>query len=602
VLVVEGEKTCEAAKILFPDYVCTTYILGMGNWKNADWKPLQGRDVTLWPDNEEKAIEQFLGIAGAIQPTPKIVFTAPLLDGRPEGWDVADEIPEGCLDNNTLLKNSFIPEVKKTTTIAEEGEIFAKWNGRLRLLWVGGEQWVYDKLIRNPDPGARIPYFHTAPRNLSLHHPQKIQVSKNREEYEVDHWLDNENKIKSYGLVFDPTTEEELVYADGHLVTNKFMGWAHKPKACDPKLYEAFPNHIYNIMDKTAADYLMAMLAQMVQDPKTKPGVMPILIGKTLHGKTIIGAILSAMLGDRNILITDGKTFNEARTGVFAGKLGVFVNEFTRKHQNDDWLNAILTDKVVSFDQKYERNWNEPSYHRIIATTNAGDFLLSSDDRRLYPIKVVNPSIDSHNKHNPKNEEYYKPLKTLIGSPEGLSGLHQYLKDYKIEINIFTPPVSDFRLSKMSPIDPLERIILDICETGSLPEAFGKRLVDYLGTGTTNYPQYVLKSFMFTMAVERYKYTGTRNNFTRSMNRFIECNRDAIVQSYHYLGNQTIESGRDRPFEIPPLEELRKRYNEHVDPLQVWPEVTEVWPEVTEAAPDKKPLHLHLVKDEDGPL
>lgn len=52
VLVVEGEKTADAAQALFPDFVAITSPGGSHAAHRADWSPLRGRDVTVWPDHD----------------------------------------------------------------------------------------------------------------------------------------------------------------------------------------------------------------------------------------------------------------------------------------------------------------------------------------------------------------------------------------------------------------------------------------------------------------------------------------------------------------------------------------------------------------------
>ena len=46
VIVVEGEKSADAAAVIFPDYVVTTSPFGARAADKADWTPLHGRDVT----------------------------------------------------------------------------------------------------------------------------------------------------------------------------------------------------------------------------------------------------------------------------------------------------------------------------------------------------------------------------------------------------------------------------------------------------------------------------------------------------------------------------------------------------------------------------
>ena len=52
ILIVEGEKTAEAAKQLFPDYVVTTSCNGAGSPRKTNWSHLSGRDVIICPDND----------------------------------------------------------------------------------------------------------------------------------------------------------------------------------------------------------------------------------------------------------------------------------------------------------------------------------------------------------------------------------------------------------------------------------------------------------------------------------------------------------------------------------------------------------------------
>jgi len=55
VVVVEGEKACDAARQLLPDQAVVTWPGGCGAVKHADWSPLAGRKVVIWPDCDRKA-------------------------------------------------------------------------------------------------------------------------------------------------------------------------------------------------------------------------------------------------------------------------------------------------------------------------------------------------------------------------------------------------------------------------------------------------------------------------------------------------------------------------------------------------------------------
>ncbi|WP_448695674.1 DUF927 domain-containing protein [Pseudomonas moraviensis] len=53
VVLCEGEKAADAAAELLPTYVATCWPNGSNSWHKADLKPLKGRDVLLWPDNDD---------------------------------------------------------------------------------------------------------------------------------------------------------------------------------------------------------------------------------------------------------------------------------------------------------------------------------------------------------------------------------------------------------------------------------------------------------------------------------------------------------------------------------------------------------------------
>lgn len=125
VLVVEGEKTADAAQRLFPTLAVVTWPGGSSAVAKADWSALQGRKVCIWPDadsqrygsNDERAgqtkpldgqpgTKAALKIAAILKagitdyvrvvrlPDPATDPSAPgdgwdLADGEAEGWDTA---------------------------------------------------------------------------------------------------------------------------------------------------------------------------------------------------------------------------------------------------------------------------------------------------------------------------------------------------------------------------------------------------------------------------------------------------------------------------------------------------------------------------------
>jgi len=96
VLVVEGEKTADAARQLFPECVVVTSPGGSNAAGKADWLPLCRRCVTVWPDADPPGggyAAEVVRLAGAAGATDVRVVTLPL--EFPAHWDLADPLPEG---------------------------------------------------------------------------------------------------------------------------------------------------------------------------------------------------------------------------------------------------------------------------------------------------------------------------------------------------------------------------------------------------------------------------------------------------------------------------------------------------------------------------
>jgi uncharacterized protein (DUF927 family) len=121
VLLVEGEKTADAAQVLFPSLVALAYM-GADTVRRVDLTPVLGREVIVWPDGDPQGIEAARTLAARIAqeggrvrlvdlPEPIKAWSKP---GKtePGGWDLADPAP-ASVDLGALLDGAVVVE---TTT------------------------------------------------------------------------------------------------------------------------------------------------------------------------------------------------------------------------------------------------------------------------------------------------------------------------------------------------------------------------------------------------------------------------------------------------------------------------------------------------------
>ncbi|MGV8948897.1 MAG: AAA family ATPase [Candidatus Paracaedibacter sp.] len=101
ILIVEGEKTCDAAQKLLAGHNVLTWSGGAGNVGKTNWECLAGREITIWPDNDVggiKAADTLQKIVSSINTEKNLhgsVGIVPLPHSLPEKWDLADKLPEG---------------------------------------------------------------------------------------------------------------------------------------------------------------------------------------------------------------------------------------------------------------------------------------------------------------------------------------------------------------------------------------------------------------------------------------------------------------------------------------------------------------------------
>lgn len=93
-LIVEGEKTADAAAKLFPKASVTTWMGGCKAVSKADWAPVTDwkGPIIVWPDNDDEGQTAAVYLIGRFGAKVRKVILPPAL---PPKWDLADPIPDG---------------------------------------------------------------------------------------------------------------------------------------------------------------------------------------------------------------------------------------------------------------------------------------------------------------------------------------------------------------------------------------------------------------------------------------------------------------------------------------------------------------------------
>lgn len=95
-LVCEGEKAADAATRLLPGFVVVTSPNGSKSARNADWSPLRGREVIVWPDADAAGLDYARAVSKGVEAVAaKSVAIISPPDGGAPGWDAADAVADG---------------------------------------------------------------------------------------------------------------------------------------------------------------------------------------------------------------------------------------------------------------------------------------------------------------------------------------------------------------------------------------------------------------------------------------------------------------------------------------------------------------------------
>jgi hypothetical protein len=94
VIVCEGEKATDAAEFMFSDHVAVTSPSGAKAARKADWTPLHGRRVVVWPDHDPEGQAYAADVARLAREAGAAGVGVVQLPGEfPPKWDLADELP-----------------------------------------------------------------------------------------------------------------------------------------------------------------------------------------------------------------------------------------------------------------------------------------------------------------------------------------------------------------------------------------------------------------------------------------------------------------------------------------------------------------------------
>ena len=418
VLVVEGEKSANAAMKLFPHHVVTSVMGGANAVDKADLNPLIGRDVSIWPDYDEAGRKYAKDIASSLltqDSDAKIMIMEPLR------FD-----PE-ITNNGTLKSRSFnISEGEDAADAVENG-----WTAELIRLLPSDTfvEFRIEKLNVQQQPstkekekltkkdhvqnivamfGGYLNYVNLEPYSYKDGHwpmlDERVEV-----EQLIAHYLGN--KVSSSGInellklvqVFQAKSEQAVApdlnlicLLNGTLDTRTGALIEHSPdhnlKCQINSIWDAdapcerwlkFLDEIFvNDPDKTDKIQLLQEWFGYCVTPDNSFHKFLWMVGRGGNGKSVILDILEFLVGSRNV--SNAHIERLADKGVRAeleNKLVNFSAEMgSEATVEDGYLKTIVSGDVIEAERKYKPSFSFRPYVRLVGSTNHLPRLLDLSD------------------------------------------------------------------------------------------------------------------------------------------------------------------------------------------------------------------------------
>jgi predicted P-loop ATPase len=398
VLMVEGEACVDVAQVLLPDWVVTTWIGGVGQFKKADLTQLDGREVTFWPDKDPGGFEAMKHMAEKVT-TSRRYWIEPKAEWEP-GFDIKDLAGQGPgLIEPVIASRAFM--VRPAQELGERDPIRAYWQTKTRGGWVPDE--LGESIVMNPggpvaaksEFNAYLAFCHH-PRFQSLEWDtlQRVVRFENKR-LEPHQYRDFAGMLYAATKLSTGRDATNSAVADAAL-TRQVNGLARQLRAVqwDKKerpLWRYFGTQ-YSLWHDMALRRWMFGLARRILEPGCQHDIMLILEGPQGVGKTsALRALASPFDYDGYVdMISLGSKDNDWMK--IGGKLIVDLSELAaHRAAGDDVIKGKLSNTHDNYRPPYASHFIDAPRSCVFAgSTNRQDAYLSdiTGNRRFAPIEV----------------------------------------------------------------------------------------------------------------------------------------------------------------------------------------------------------------------
>ena len=251
-------------------------------------------------------------------------------------------------------------------------------------------------------------------------------------------------------------------------VLNLWQGWGIEPA---PGEWSMIHKLIYDVLNgqngKEGGDFVLKWCAFMIQNPTIVPEVALCFWGNKGTGKSTLGRILAKIVGqDASTIVSGVNQLTSNFNGEFYGKLFIHGEEVNPalSPEADSKLKALITDTVISYEQKFQARFSGHNTAHILLTSNRERMVNAGkhDGERRYYVARVNDSMRVKGLHleakeQARREKFWFDLNEEIRGAGCAALLHDLMI---MDLNGWHPRETD--LDKFFGVKSQQRLNMDV--------------------------------------------------------------------------------------------------------------------------------------------
>jgi hypothetical protein len=437
-------------------------------------------------------------------------------------------------------------------------------NNKHAVLWIKGKLHV---MWKEPAEGQLLPTLSTVD---DLRTYWKNRRVGNRNPF--DEWLDSPERAEYTGIVFKPGV------ADVGTNFNIFRGWGVIPAPGECSLFLAHLRDVICSGEDDVFDYLMQWLANIIQQPMSKPGTALSLGSGQGAGKGALARYLKPILGEHLLTVAGADLLTQRFNDFFLGRLLVFGDEavFPPDKRGALRLSSFITEEYITIEPKFVPVFQIQNLTRFaLATYKDHATPAEIDDRRWIVPRVSNARTGDMN--------YWKAL-THEQHHGGPAALLDYLLKLPITRELRATPrtraLSSQKLLGLDAIGGFWREML-MTKEHTLAEGYGEdKEYVYWSFDCVVMTTTLHKFFLDYVKRNRLSYPASLDALGRTLRKYLP----DLTRREARSGELPAECGRTQVYVLPSLKEARQRFEDALGAPVEWPEPVEVsedfsWPD-----------------------